>query len=121
MDLLAHAGPVAWACADNALQIHGGNGHATEYQINRCHEESLVLKAEAAVPVRHGERARFGNPAAATYLFAADGAASSGIPFIDSRHVSIHPASQGRQYGNRGLDMSLDPISVIKVRDHIAK
>ena len=36
-------------------------------------EEPLVVKAEAAVPVRHGERARIGIPAAATYLFAADG------------------------------------------------
>ena len=26
---------VAWAVADNALQIHGGNGYATEYQISR--------------------------------------------------------------------------------------
>ena len=36
-------------------------------------EEPLVVKAEAAVPVKHGERARIGIPAAATYLFAADG------------------------------------------------
>ena len=26
---------VAWAVADNALQIHGGNGYAMEYQISR--------------------------------------------------------------------------------------
>ena len=26
---------VAWACADNALQIHGGNRYATEYQNSR--------------------------------------------------------------------------------------
>ena len=26
---------VAWTCADNALQIHGGNGFALEYQISR--------------------------------------------------------------------------------------
>ncbi|MGD9511302.1 MAG: ABC transporter ATP-binding protein [Geminicoccaceae bacterium] len=37
-------------------------------------EEPLVVKAEAAVPMRHGERARIGVPAAATYLFAGDGA-----------------------------------------------
>jgi multiple sugar transport system ATP-binding protein len=36
-------------------------------------EEPLVVKAEAAVPARHGEGARIGIPAAATYLFAADG------------------------------------------------
>ena len=26
---------VAWSCADNALQIHGGNGFALEYKISR--------------------------------------------------------------------------------------
>jgi hypothetical protein len=36
-------------------------------------EEPLVVKAEAAVPVKHGEMARIGVPAAATYLFAEDG------------------------------------------------
>ena len=36
-------------------------------------EKPLVVNAEAAVPVRHGERARIGIPPAATYLFAADG------------------------------------------------
>ena len=36
-------------------------------------DEPLVVKAEAAVPIRHGERARIGIPAAATYLFAEDG------------------------------------------------
>ena len=36
-------------------------------------EEPLVVQAEAAVPIKHRERARIGIPAAATYLFAADG------------------------------------------------
>ena len=44
-------------------------------------EEPLVVKAEAAVPVRHGERARIGIPAAATYLFAADGSCIERDPF----------------------------------------
>ena len=35
IDLLVHADPVAWACADNALQVRGGNGYATERQISR--------------------------------------------------------------------------------------
>ena len=35
-------------------------------------EEPRVVKAEAAVPAKHGERARIAIPAA-TYLFAADG------------------------------------------------
>ena len=30
-----YAARVAWAAADNALQIHGGNGFATEYPISR--------------------------------------------------------------------------------------
>jgi alkylation response protein AidB-like acyl-CoA dehydrogenase len=37
---------VAWACADNALQIHGGNGFALEYGISphpvrRAHPQHL--------------------------------------------------------------------------------
>jgi len=34
---------VAWACADNALQIHGGNGFATEYQISRILCDARIL------------------------------------------------------------------------------
>ena len=34
---------VAWACADNALQIHGGNGYATEYQISRVLCDARIL------------------------------------------------------------------------------
>jgi (2S)-methylsuccinyl-CoA dehydrogenase len=34
---------VAWANADNALQIHGGNGFALEYQISRVLCDSRIL------------------------------------------------------------------------------
>jgi (2S)-methylsuccinyl-CoA dehydrogenase len=34
---------VAWACADNALQIHGGNGYATEHQISRVLCDARLL------------------------------------------------------------------------------
>ena len=34
---------VAWAAADNALQIHGGNGFATEYQISRILCDARIL------------------------------------------------------------------------------
>ena len=34
---------VAWSCADNALQIHGGNGYATEYAISRVLCDARVL------------------------------------------------------------------------------
>ncbi|MBF9044420.1 acyl-CoA dehydrogenase [Rhodobacterales bacterium HKCCE4037] len=34
---------VAWACADNALQIHGGNGFAMEYQISRILCDARIL------------------------------------------------------------------------------
>ena len=44
-------------------------------------DEPLVVKAEAAVPIRHGERARIGIPAAATYLFAEDGTCVERRPF----------------------------------------
>jgi (2S)-methylsuccinyl-CoA dehydrogenase len=34
---------VAWSAADNALQIHGGNGFALEYQISRILCDSRIL------------------------------------------------------------------------------
>ncbi len=37
------AAAVAWAAADNALQIHGGNGYALEYQISRVLCDARIL------------------------------------------------------------------------------
>ncbi len=37
------AARVAWAAADNALQIHGGNGFALEYQISRILCDARIL------------------------------------------------------------------------------
>ena len=37
------AARVAWACADNGLQIHGGNGFALEYPISRILCDSRIL------------------------------------------------------------------------------
>ena len=34
---------VAWSCADNALQIHGGNGYATEFAVSRLLCDARVL------------------------------------------------------------------------------
>jgi len=34
---------VAWACADNALQMHGGNGFALEYPISRVLCDARIL------------------------------------------------------------------------------
>jgi (2S)-methylsuccinyl-CoA dehydrogenase len=34
---------IAWACADNALQIHGGNGFALEYRISRILCDARIL------------------------------------------------------------------------------
>ena len=34
---------VAWAVADNALQIHGGNGYAIEYRISRALCDARIL------------------------------------------------------------------------------
>ncbi len=34
---------VAWSTADNALQIHGGNGYALEYQISRILCDARIL------------------------------------------------------------------------------
>ena len=41
--------------------------------VNIGQGEPLVVKAEGAVPMKHRERAKIRIPAAATYLFAADG------------------------------------------------
>ena len=42
--LARHARAVsAWAAADNALQIHGGNGFALEYQISRILCDARIL------------------------------------------------------------------------------
>ena len=37
------AARVAWAAADNALQIHGGNGFAMEYKISRVLADARIL------------------------------------------------------------------------------
>jgi (2S)-methylsuccinyl-CoA dehydrogenase len=37
------AARVAWASADNALQIHGGNGFALEYAISRVLCDARIL------------------------------------------------------------------------------
>jgi (2S)-methylsuccinyl-CoA dehydrogenase len=37
------AARVAWANADNALQIHGGNGYALEYSISRVLCDARIL------------------------------------------------------------------------------
>ena len=37
------AGRVAWAAADNAVQIHGGNGYALEYEISRVLCDARIL------------------------------------------------------------------------------
>jgi (2S)-methylsuccinyl-CoA dehydrogenase len=34
---------VAWAAADNAVQIHGGNGFALEYTISRILQDARIL------------------------------------------------------------------------------
>lgn len=37
------AARIAWAAADNALQIHGGNGFALEYPISRLLQDARIL------------------------------------------------------------------------------
>ena len=37
------AARVAWAAADNALQIHGGNGFALEYPVSRVLCDARIL------------------------------------------------------------------------------
>lgn len=37
------AARVAWAAADNAVQVHGGNGYALEYPISRVLQDARIL------------------------------------------------------------------------------
>lgn len=37
------AARIAWSCADNAVQIHGGNGYAIEYPISRVLCDARIL------------------------------------------------------------------------------
>lgn len=53
------AARVAWSNADNALQIHGGNGYATEYPISRVLCDSRILNVfEGAAEIQAGVIAR---------------------------------------------------------------
>jgi (2S)-methylsuccinyl-CoA dehydrogenase len=50
---------VAWANADNALQIHGGNGYAEEYPISRVLCDARILNIfEGAAEIQAGVIAR---------------------------------------------------------------
>ena len=37
------AARVAWAAADNAVQVHGGNGYALEYSVSRVLQDARIL------------------------------------------------------------------------------
>ena len=37
------AARIAWSCADNALQVHGGNGFALEYPVSRILCDARIL------------------------------------------------------------------------------
>ncbi len=53
------AARVAWANADNALQIHGGNGYAEEYAISRVLCDARILNIfEGAAEIQAGVIAR---------------------------------------------------------------
>lgn len=53
------AARVAWAAADNALQVHGGNGYAQEYRISRVLVDARILNVfEGAAEIQAGIVAR---------------------------------------------------------------
>jgi (2S)-methylsuccinyl-CoA dehydrogenase len=50
---------IAWAAADNALQIHGGNGYAEEYAVSRVLCDARILNIfEGAAEIQAGVIAR---------------------------------------------------------------
>ena len=50
---------VAWAAADNALQVHGGNGYAEEYAVSRVLCDARILNIfEGAAEIQAGVIAR---------------------------------------------------------------
>lgn len=53
------AARLAWSCADNALQVHGGNGYATESSISRVLCDARILNIfEGAAEIQAGIIAR---------------------------------------------------------------
>jgi len=53
------AARVAWSAADNAAQIHGGNGYAMEYRISRVLVDARILNVfEGAAEIQAGIIAR---------------------------------------------------------------
>jgi len=53
------AARVAWACADNAVQVHGGNGYAQEYRVSRVLVDARILNVfEGAAEIQAGIVAR---------------------------------------------------------------
>jgi (2S)-methylsuccinyl-CoA dehydrogenase len=49
------AARVAWGCADNAAQVHGGNGYAMEYRISRVLVDARILNVfEGAGEIQAG-------------------------------------------------------------------
>ena len=53
------AARVAWSCADNAAQVHGGNGYAMEYRISRVLVDARILNVfEGAAEIQAGIVAR---------------------------------------------------------------
>lgn len=53
------AARIAWASADNAAQVHGGNGYAMEYRISRVLVDARILNVfEGAAEIQAGIVAR---------------------------------------------------------------
>jgi (2S)-methylsuccinyl-CoA dehydrogenase len=69
---------VAWANADNALQIHGGNGYAEEYEISRVLCDARILNIFEGAPDRAG---------VARGLI---GAGAEGVTRVPRRHGARH-------------------------------
>ena len=98
------AAQVAWSAADNALQVHGGNGYALEYPVSRLLCDARILNVfEGAAEIQAQIIARrliAGNAelgaASRAGVHAGVGRGALG------RETAPRPPCDGREAGNLG-------------------
>ena len=97
------AARVAWAAADNAVQIHGGNGFALEFPVSRILCDARIQTAARAIGVAQSaledalgyalERVQFGEPIA-NFPRVADKIAMMAVEIMIARQLTYYAARQ---------------------------